>query len=276
MYNEKYIVDLRVGAKNCFRKEVEGMKKVVSILLLITLLATLCACNQNGVSAEDCEHEYVEKVIKAATCENEGEKSVTCSKCGDTYTDVIKTKAHTYLDADCETAKICVNCEKVQGKPKGHNYIQGVCTRCDGDQPGYRPLMGNTWQTMGKTFAGEELDVIQLRFTEEGLIIYAEVWAPLENLSAEKQEEYLKNPDSLIEYKRHKYYSMNFGDSCSFTYLEEENIAEISTTNGKYNGTIIMERKGEGKYSITEVRGVVINDIVTSCLMVGSYFEVVG
>ena len=68
---------------------------------------------------------------------------------------------------------------------------------------------------------------------------------------------------------------MNFGDSCTFTYLEEENIAEISTTNGKYNGTIIMERKGEGKYSITEIRGVIVNDIVTRCLMVGSYFEVV-
>ncbi|MBQ3542922.1 MAG: hypothetical protein IJA45_07355 [Oscillospiraceae bacterium] len=252
------------------------MKKIMSILLLTVLLMSLCACAPNdGPSAENCEHQYTEKITKAATCEAEGEKTLTCSKCGDTYTEEIKKQAHTYLDADCETAKTCVNCNTVQGKPKGHNYIQGVCTRCKGDQPGYKALMGNTWQTMGKTFIEEELDVIQLRFTEEGCTIYAEVWAPLENLSSEKQEEYLKNPDSLIEYKRHKYYSMGFGDSCSFTYLEEENVATISVVNGSNNGTIIMERKGEGKFSITEVLGVVINDIVTSCITVGSNFEVV-
>lgn len=252
------------------------MKKIMSILLLTALLASLCACTQKeGPSAGDCEHEYTEKITKVATCEAEGEKLLTCSKCGDSYLEEVKKQAHTYLDADCETAKTCVNCNAVQGKPKGHNYIQGVCTRCKGDQPGYKALMGNTWQTMGKTFSEEELDVIQLRLTEESCIIYAEVWAPLENLSAEKQEEYLKNPDSLIEYKRHKYYSMGFGDSCTFTYLEEENIATIQVVNGSNNGTIIMERKGEGKFSITEVLGVVINDIVTSCLMVGANFEVV-
>ena len=202
------------------------MKKVVAVLLLTVLLVSLCACSntENPSNKPSCEHQYTEKVTKAATCAEEGEKTFTCTKCKDTYTESIKTKAHTYMDADCETPKTCVNCETTQGRAKGHDYIQGVCTRCEGNQPGYIALAGNVWQTMGKTFSEQELDVIQLRITDEGAVIHADFWAPLSTLSEAQQEEYLKNPDSLIEYKRVKYYYMGFGESCTFSYEEEDNV----------------------------------------------------
>ena len=136
------------------------MKKVLAVLMLAVMLVSLCACKPNESTNTPtetktnagCEHEYTEEVTKVETCEEEGEKTFTCSKCKDTYTETIETQDHIYMDADCTTAKTCVNCGTTQGRAKGHDYIQGVCTRCKEDQPGYKALLGNTWQTMGRTF----------------------------------------------------------------------------------------------------------------------------
>ncbi len=263
------------------------MKKVLAVLMLAVMLVSLCACKTNegtGTPTESetkatCEHEYAEQVTKVETCQEEGEKTFTCTKCKDTYTETIKTQAHIYLDADCTTAKTCVNCDTTQGRAKGHDYIQGVCTRCKEDQPGYKALASNTWQTMGVTFGDDEvkeLDVIQLRFTENGLEFRADFWEDITCLSPEKQEEYLKNPDNIIEYKRNKYYYKGFGESCAFTYEEEENIVTIEVINGKNVGYIVMERKSVDKYTITEVIGILFDDIITSCVKVNATFDAVG
>ncbi|MBO5892026.1 MAG: hypothetical protein J6Q30_04860 [Oscillospiraceae bacterium] len=256
------------------------MKKVLAVLLLAVLLVSLCACTPEDPSnspseSVSCEHEYTEEVTKVETCQEEGEKTFTCTKCKDTYTEAVKMQAHTYLDADCTTAKTCVDCGTTQGKAKGHDYIQGVCTRCREDQPGYKAFGTNTWETMGRTFTEEELDVIQLRVTEEGAVLHVDFWGLLSALSQAKQEEYLKDPDSLIEYKRDKYYYMGFGESYPITYEEEDNIVTIEVVNGIDVGYIVMERKAKDKYTITEITDIIVDDIITSCIEVGTVFQVV-
>ena len=44
----------------------------------------------------ECKHTYTSKVTKAATCIATGTKTYTCSKCGDSYTEVIAKTAHNY------------------------------------------------------------------------------------------------------------------------------------------------------------------------------------
>lgn len=259
------------------------MKKVLAVLLLAVLLVSLCACKSNeepnasteSKTAAACEHEYIEKVTKVETCQEEGEKTFTCTKCQDTYTETIKTQAHIYLDADCTTAKTCVNCGETQGRAKGHDYIQGVCTYCKEDQPGYKAFSTSTWQIMGRTFAENELDVIELRMSEEGAEFRADFWGLLSELPESKQEEYLKDPDSLIEYKREKYYYKGFGESCTLTYEEEDNTVTVQVINGKNVGYIVMERKSVDKYTITEVTGILFDDIITSCISVNGTFQAV-
>ena len=53
---------------------------------------------------DECQHEYVE-TITPASCTEEGSVTMTCSLCGDSYT-------------------------KETLAPLGHNYVDGVCTRC--------------------------------------------------------------------------------------------------------------------------------------------------
>ena len=57
-----------------------------------------------GDDDDECRHEYVETVTPAG-CTEEGSITMTCSLCGDSYT-------------------------KETLAPLGHNYVDGVCTRC--------------------------------------------------------------------------------------------------------------------------------------------------
>ena len=57
-----------------------------------------------GDDDDECQHEYVE-TITPASCTEEGSVTMTCSLCGDSYT-------------------------KETLAPLGHNYVDGVCTRC--------------------------------------------------------------------------------------------------------------------------------------------------
>lgn len=63
-------------------------------------------------------HVYTEDVMRAATCGEEGEKTYTCSECGETYTEVlVATGEHSY-ENDCD--KSCDVCGKTRSV--SHTY----------------------------------------------------------------------------------------------------------------------------------------------------------
>jgi len=88
------------------------MKKYLSILLLIALLASL-------LTGCGCDHEWED-----ATCE----EPETCEKCGETRGD---PDDHSWKAADCENPKTCKYCKKTKGKALGHDWEDGLCTRCN-------------------------------------------------------------------------------------------------------------------------------------------------
>ena len=81
------------------------MKKLLTIVLICILCLSLLALAACG----DHVHSYGKwEVTTPATCEESGERSRTCSECGDTQTRTI---------------------------PKlGHNYVNGVCTECGAEE----------------------------------------------------------------------------------------------------------------------------------------------
>ena len=81
------------------------MRKI-SILLLLLSMIILNACEFEFVVPTTpnlpCEHQYVEAVIKDATCEQKGELKFVCSLCDDSYTTIIEIVEHNYIDNRCE------------------------------------------------------------------------------------------------------------------------------------------------------------------------------
>lgn len=119
-------------------------KKALGLLVFLALLAvaifTLSSCGE-------CAHAVMSDwvVTREATCALEGEKSAKCSDCGETVTQSIKKKNHTYGnysandDSTCTfigtttaTCEVCsAKTSKLQdGNPYGHTYFDGVCSLC--------------------------------------------------------------------------------------------------------------------------------------------------
>ena len=74
------------------------MRKIVIFLLMLISSVYLGACEFNfvlpTVPNNECDHNYVEQIIKEATCEEEGLVKYSCDICGDTYSNVIEVIEH--------------------------------------------------------------------------------------------------------------------------------------------------------------------------------------
>ena len=78
-------------------------------------------------------HEY-EETVTLPTCTQKGYTTHTCSRCSDNYVDTyVDALGHTGGTATCTEQAVCERCKQKYGKALGHDYQNGVCTRC-GDE----------------------------------------------------------------------------------------------------------------------------------------------
>lgn len=96
-----------------------------------------------------CEHTYGDWVVtKAATCTEAGSHKKTCSKCGNELVEAIPALGHswgsgTIHEATCTeggyTDYECSTCHEHKHEDEssalGHNYVNGICTRCGAAEP---------------------------------------------------------------------------------------------------------------------------------------------
>ena len=95
------------------------------------------------------------KITLPATETNDGVKTYTCTRCGTTKTESIPSLGgcdhhHTYpehKDATCAEdgydRVVCDDCGEIVSetviKALGHNFVDGICTRCGAEDPDYKP-----------------------------------------------------------------------------------------------------------------------------------------
>ena len=99
---------------------------------------------------EECDHEYTSEVTTEATCTEDGVRTYTCSKCGDSYTEEIPAMGHNYTsevttEATCTEAGVrtytCSRCRNqyTEAIPAiGHDYTSEVTTEATCTQAGVR------------------------------------------------------------------------------------------------------------------------------------------
>ncbi len=90
-------------------------------------------CSRCGlIDASTCAHSNETSVVTAPTCTEAGYTTYTCTACGTTRTaDQVAATGHTAgAAATCTTAQTCTVCGETITAALGHNYVDGVCTRC--------------------------------------------------------------------------------------------------------------------------------------------------
>lgn len=95
-------------------------------------------------------HTWVKGETHAPTCTEEGYTEYTCSGCDETkHDDIVAALGHAWGDWSVTTPAICTehgvetrvcsrdanHTETREIEPLGHNYVDGVCTRCGAEEP---------------------------------------------------------------------------------------------------------------------------------------------
>ena len=118
---------------------MKKIKLVVLFLIIILLfgIGTTVMANPVMVDPSDCNHEFVEKVTKKATCSAQGEKATVCTLCG-WQKEITKTskEAHNYTENNWDYDsrnhwKICTYCKhKNETSTTTHSFKNGMCETC--------------------------------------------------------------------------------------------------------------------------------------------------
>lgn len=89
------------------------------------------AVDVQSITVVMCQHSYTEEILTAATCTTAGEKRLTCSDCGKSYTETISAT--------------------------GHSYVDGICSGCGTAEPTEDVMIylqpGDSWRESGAWFA---------------------------------------------------------------------------------------------------------------------------
>ena len=96
-------------------------------------ICTVCGLTQG----EPKDHNYVSQITKETTCTEDGEKTYTCSDCGDSYTETLLPFGHFHFPEEVKptctepgyTAYVCIFCADTYKEnfvePTGHSYYYG-------------------------------------------------------------------------------------------------------------------------------------------------------
>lgn len=130
------------------------MKKIIcAVSVLLASLLLLCSCSLfesaicehewesatcetpqtctkcGAVTGEALGHDFQVETSVDVTCTTDGSKTMKCSRCGQTKTEVIQAQGHQWTEATCTEPKTCSVCNITEGEPLGH-IGDDVCRRC--------------------------------------------------------------------------------------------------------------------------------------------------
>jgi len=135
-------------------------------------ICRVCADSYKDDYTPALGHDHISQITKQVACETDGEKTFTCTRCGDTYTEAIPATGHNDIvtvveptcTADGYTEHKCKDCGRVVRsdvtKALGHNYdskittkasctedgvLTYICTRCDESYTEKIPATGHKY-----------------------------------------------------------------------------------------------------------------------------------
>ena len=209
------------------------MKKMSALICVFVTLLTLCACN---------------KEAPATTAAPTGNVSTTVSDSG---------CVHQYKDADCTTPMTCTLCGEIRGEALGHDYIEGVCSRCADVDATYVALADGMWKTDAISEDGSHLENITLQFFEgTNAVLGAGIYQRLSDVPESERDPSMNDEANWYDYSGEIYYYAGYAVFNELTYSVEGNVITCTLTyEGEVAGTLILERTAGNMLTVTYYSG---------------------
>lgn len=207
------------------------VKSLISILLVFMILAILCACGE-----------------KASLATTVPTQSATASS-GPVH-------HHSYRDADCETPKTCTDCGYTRGSALGHDYAEGVCSRCGNTDATYLPLLETEWSAVAVSENGKQLEIVVLRFDSNSCSISSVLYDRLSDIPMDQWDANMRNEENWYDYGGEVYYRKQKTTMQTLSYSTNGNQITCELLgNDAVLGTLILERTAGHTLNVTYFEG---------------------
>lgn len=177
--------------------------------------------------------------------ESEPESTEAETTTATTTTPTTTKHTHKFSAATCTAPKKC-SCGVTSGSALGHNYVNGVCSRCNAKDPNphYTPAAqkGGVW--ISKHESGSELYMITVSVSKKTLDVGS--GRLLESLPADVQES-CKN--DCEEYNGKQYY-LGKGSGADIGVAESDNTLTLTDGGGR---KLVLTRTAENTFKCTSV-----------------------
>lgn len=209
------------------------MKKTFAILILLGLLLGLCGCP-------------AKKPLPSTTTTAPAPTTTPAPSC-----------VHQYADANCTTPKTCTLCGATRGNALGHDYEEGICSRCGEVDVTHVALTDGSWRADAVNDSGSQLEMIRLTLREDGTAIFgASVYDRLSDVPLEDREPYMENEENWYDYSGEIYYYAGFGIYDELLWSAEGDIITCTLVHDEtIVGTLILERIAGSMLTVTYFEG---------------------
>ena len=255
------------------------MKKLVILLLALTLCASLCACgegqepivsipnelpsgpdaSEGGSGEKDPEntehtHSYKQDVV-APDCINPGYTIHTCD-CGDTFeSDTVEALGHTWVEATCTAPKTCSVCDATEGDVAAHSYQNGACAGCGAADPSYKALASGNW--IGLKAVASPMPMFSDGIAQYELSFSEKMWSWrfYEEL-AEPDEFFMEDwlaSGYLLQLNGKDYLWRGMADMGEFTFTESGSTVHVNAEGWGF--TITLQRISGNQLKVTAMTG---------------------
>lgn len=223
-------------------KTVANIAEALKIEIKVNIGEIKTDNDTNSSNTESSNHQSSSKTTVT--------QSSSVAKPGNTQSSSKPAHTHSYSAATCTQPKKC-SCGAVEGNALGHNYKDGVCTRCKAKDSNYKPLT-SVLQKQGKWkfqyLKGTNLYSVNLIIctSEENFVN-----VPIGDLLTTLPEDMQNHPDTkkYCEVFNGKYYYVGKGDGDKIKSVKEEN-GTVTVTDSSENN-LVLTRTDENTLKCT-------------------------
>lgn len=209
------------------------MNKLSALAMALLLLLGITACSKPETDISD-------NTLSVSSDTSSQEKTA----------DVSSVHTHSFVEATCTQPKKC-DCGSTEGKALGHDYENGVCTRCSEKDPDYlTPFVEKKGSWRQNILSGNEISVVKISADGADGSLLCLRGAPYDTYDKELTEQRPEDSETVNGVK----YWYEVGDSCYLTYTADDKA--VTFYSDEFDMEFTLTRIDENCMKLTSAKNI--------------------